>query len=64
MIAIINPVFDIDVDAQSHGTVKIICGVAAEHLVKFTQGSREREDREPARPSRLGLGGEMPGARA
>jgi protein TorT len=33
VIAIINPVFDIEVDAQSHGTVKIICGVAAQHLV-------------------------------
>ena len=43
VIAIINPVFDIEVDAQSHGTVKIICGVAAEHLVQLLK------DRETAK---------------
>ncbi len=35
VIAIINPLFDIEVDALSTGSNKIICGVAAEHLVNL-----------------------------
>jgi protein TorT len=38
VIAIINPLFDIEVDALSTGSNKIICGVAAEHLVSIFEG--------------------------
>lgn len=38
VIAIINPLFEIEVDALSTGSNKIICGVAAEHLVNMFTG--------------------------
>ena len=38
VVAIINPLFEIEVDALSTGSNKIICGVAAEHLVGLFKG--------------------------